>query len=185
MAETHMPKRNITRALIAASLVCAFPSVAEVVDSSASGFLTTNSAVIAAAPDKVYAALIQVGHWWDPEHTYSGDARNLTMEAKPGGCFCERIPGQGGIQHATVVYVASGKILRLNGALGPLQEFGVVGSLTWSLTKAGSGTQVTMNYSAGGYYRGGFQSVAPLVDSVLATQLRRLKEYIERPAVNR
>jgi hypothetical protein len=36
-----------------------------------------------------------------------------------------------------------------------------------------------MTYVVGGYMRGGFEPVAKLVDGVLATQLQRLKQYIE------
>ena len=54
------------------------------------------------APPVVWAALADVGKWWDPEHTYSGDARNLTLEPFVRGCFCEKLSLYAGIEHATV-----------------------------------------------------------------------------------
>src|SRR5512134_3799150 len=70
---------------------------AEVVESASAGFATKSVVRIAAASDRVYGALVQdVGRWWDPAHTYSGDARNLSIDPRPGGCFCERLGDQGG-----------------------------------------------------------------------------------------
>ncbi|MNC89661.1 hypothetical protein D3C83_56330 [compost metagenome] len=65
------------------------------------------------------------------------------------------------------------------GALGPLQQDGVAGSLTWSLAADGAGTKVTQTYSVGGYHQGGFVELAPLVDQVMNTQLQRLQRFID------
>ena len=167
-------------ALLLAVLI--LPAIsAEVVDKSAAGFLVKNSATIAAPPAQVYAALVEkVGSWWDPMHTWSGKAENLSIAAKAGGCFCEALPRQGSVQHMTVVYAAPGEILRMVGALGPLQESGVTGTLTMALTKSDAGTLITMTYSAGGYYQGGLQALAAPVDQVLGAQLARLKNFVER-----
>ena len=73
-------------AILTAALVS--PSKAEVIESSETGFLTKNEALISAAPIKVYSALVeQIASWWDPAHTFSGDSRNLSIDPKPGGCF--------------------------------------------------------------------------------------------------
>ncbi len=67
---------------------------AAVVDSAQAGFLVRSEVVVHAAPDSVYRALTaRIGAWWDPEHTFSGDSRNLSLDATAGGCFCERLPG--------------------------------------------------------------------------------------------
>ena len=167
-----------------AGLLVAGAAAAAVVDSTSTGFLVRSEAVMKAAPDSVYRALTAgVASWWDPEHTWSGDARNLSLDATPGGCFCERLPG-GGVRHLIVVYAAPGRLLRLTGGLGPLQGAGVAGSLTFALSAAGAGTKVQMSYSVGGYFQGGLASLAPMVDAVLAGQLARLERYVEtgRPA---
>ena len=136
---------------------------------------------IAAPRPKVYDALAQsVGGWWDPQHTYSGDAKNLSIDPKPGGCFCERLVEQGGVQHAMVVLVIPGKTLRLVGGLGPLQDSGVQGSLTFDLAEREVGTDVSITYSVGGYRQGGLGALAPIVDTVLGTQLMRLKSFAEK-----
>lgn len=157
---------------------CASPLVAAVADLSANGFLLQDDATVKASPDRVFAGLVAVGSWWDPAHTYSHDSRNLTLEASPGGCFCEKLSA-GGVRHMVVVFASAPSTLRLSGALGPLQASGIAGSLTWTLSEAGSGTRVDLSYSVGGYMRGGFEKIAPVVDSVLRAQLARLKAFVE------
>jgi uncharacterized protein YndB with AHSA1/START domain len=157
------------------------PAFAEVVESSGAGFSLKSVVRIAGPSERVYAALAQdVGRWWDPEHTYSGDSRNLSIDPKPGGCFCERLADQGGVQHLSVVLVIPRQQLRFAGGLGPLQESGVTGSLTWDLASKDGGTEVTWTYVVGGFRPGGLQALASLVDSVLNAQLQRFKDFVER-----
>ena len=144
------------------------------------GFLVKFDVSINAPAAKVYDALVgQVGSWWDPQHTYSGDAKNLSLDARPGGCFCEKLPNGGGIEHARVIYVAPREVLRLSGALGPLQGSGVAGTLTWKLTSGTDNTRLQLSYSVGGFIDGGFEKIAPAVESVLRVQLDRLKQFAE------
>jgi uncharacterized protein YndB with AHSA1/START domain len=145
------------------------------------GFLVKFEVSINAPAAKVYDALVgQIGSWWDSEHTYSGDAKNLSIDARPGGCFCEKLPNGGGIEHARVIYVAPREVLRLSGALGPLQASGVAGTLTWKLISGTDNTRIQFSYSAGGFIDGGFEKIAPAVESVLRGQLERLKQFAER-----
>jgi uncharacterized protein YndB with AHSA1/START domain len=145
------------------------------------GFLVKFEVSINAPAAKVYDALVgQIGSWWDSEHTYSGDAKNLSIDARPGGCFCEKLPNGGGIEHARVIYVAPREVLRLSGALGPLQASGVAGTLTWKLISGTDNTRIQFSYSAGGFIDGGFERIAPAVESVLRGQLERLKQFAER-----
>ena len=158
----------------------ATPVRGEVIESTAAGFSVRNVASINAAPAKVYATLTdKVGGWWDPAHTFSHDARNLSVDAKPGGCFCERLPDGGGVQHMSVVYAAPGKLLRLTGAIGPLQEAALAGTMTWNLPQAGDGTRVELIYTVGGFRAGGFRDMPTVVDGVLRGQLARLKAFVE------
>jgi hypothetical protein len=103
----------------------------------------------------------------------------MTIDARAGGCFCEKLANGGSVQHMTVILAEPGKTLRMRGALGPLQEQAVVGTITWTLTEAGPRTRVEMTYVVGGYMRGGLEPVAKIVDTVLGTQVQRLKQYIE------
>jgi hypothetical protein len=130
------------------------------------------------APPAVWAALSDVAKWWDPEHTYSGDARNLTLEPIVRGCFCERLSLYSGIEHMSVVYAQPAKTLRLLGALGPLQEFGVNGSLTLQIDPAGGGSRITLTYNVGGYADRPLADWAPIVDEVLGGQLQRLGRFV-------
>jgi uncharacterized protein YndB with AHSA1/START domain len=160
-------------------LAVAGPATAEVKSATPNGFEVVSIATIAAAADRVYSALGEVGHWWSPSHTFSRDAANLSIELHAGGCFCERLKDGGSVQHLQVVYAAPGEGLRLRGALGPLQMEGVDGTLAWTLKPAEGGTSVTQSYVVGGYIRGGMEQWAPRVDRVLDEQLQRLKSFLE------
>ena len=167
---------------LAVALVALAPgaAVADVADSSAGGFTVKLTVSIQAAPDEVYRRLVRnVGEWWNPDHTYSHDARNLSIEEKAMGCFCEKLPGGGGVRHMEVLYVAPGKGLVMSGALGPLQSLAATGTLTVSLAAAGGGTQVSVTYSVAGYLPAGMNTWAGTVNGVLTEQFTRLKSYIE------
>lgn len=147
---------------------------------TSNGFLVKHQARVEASPGDVFEALVsRVGLWWDPAHTFSGDAGNLSIDARPGGCFCERFPDGGGVEHMRVVHVAPGELLRMSGALGPLQAFGLAGSLTWKVTGSEDGTTIELSYSVGGFMEGGFERVAPAVEAVLGEQLQRLALFVD------
>jgi uncharacterized protein YndB with AHSA1/START domain len=147
---------------------------------TATGFLVNLEATVNAPRAKVYDVLVgQVGSWWNPEHTYSHDAKNLSIDPRPGGCFCEKLPNGGGVEHLRVVYVAPREVLRLSGGLGPLQASGLAGSMTWKLTGGAENTRVELSYSVGGFIQGGFEKIAPAVESMLNDQLNRLKLFVE------
>ena len=121
----------------------------------------------------------RVGEWWDPQHTFSGDAKNLSIDPRPGGCFCESLPSGGGVEHLRVVHAAPGRMLRLSGGLGPLQAFGVAGSLTWKLEEADGATAVEVTYVVGGFMEGGLERIGAPVGAVIGEQLGRLKRFVE------
>jgi len=144
------------------------------------GFLVKFEVGVNAPASKVYDALVgQVSSWWNPEHTYSHDAKNLSIDARPDGCFCEKLPSGGGIEHLRVVYVAPPQVVRFSGALGPLQASGVVGSMTWKLAGGPDSTRLELSYSVGGFISGGFEKIAPAVEAMLREQLDRLKLFVE------
>ena len=150
---------------------------AEVVDSQPDGFEVSETVDIAAPVAKVWNAFGRIGGWWDPAHTFSHDAGNLSLDPTLGGCFCERLPGAGGVRHMQVIYVRPGEAMRLEGALGPLQATGAVGHMTVSFKEASGHTTVTMTYDVGGYVKGGLGNLAKPVDAVLGVQAARLKRY--------
>jgi uncharacterized protein YndB with AHSA1/START domain len=151
---------------------------AAVTDSTQTGFQIEQTVHIAAPPDAVYAALIVPAKWWSSNHTFSGSAGNLRLEARGGGCFCENWP-DGSVQHAVVVDAEPGKVLRLRGPLGPFQGHGVDSALTFTLKAADGGTDLMLDNSVGGYMKGGFGKWPGLADMMLAEQMFRLKQFVE------
>jgi hypothetical protein len=156
---------------------------ADIVDVSPSGFLMRHEVPVNASPDKAYAAFVsEIGEWWNGDHTYSRSAKNLSIDARPLGCFCEKLANGGGISHMMVVYVQPNNTIRMVGGLGPLQATGVSGSLTMRFIAPPAGTtgsKIEMSYSVGGYMQGGYEKIAPVVNSVMVEQLTRLKTYID------
>lgn len=165
--------------ILAAGLAVSAAAPADVVTADNAGFQIRNTLTIAGPPEKVYAALLKVGQWWNPEHTWSGKSANLRLQARAGGCFCEKLDGGGSAQHMVVIYASPGHELRLNGALGPLQTEAATGVLTLSLNPKDAGTELTETYTVGGWTKGGWAAWAPDVDAVLLDQVIRLKTYVE------
>jgi uncharacterized protein YndB with AHSA1/START domain len=173
---------TIRALLIIALSALAGAARCEVVDSQADGFTARETATIKSPPQKVWNVLIRPAAWWSAAHTFSHDARNLTLEAKPGGAWMESLPGGGGVRHMVVVYIDPPSTLRLEGALGPMQAMGVVGHLTFTLKPNGGSTDITAVYDAGGHEPGGMTSLAPVVDRVIGEQLAGLKTAVEAGA---
>ena len=169
----------VCAAVLAAGLMAAIPAPAAVNDVSATGFTIVETAEISASPDQVYRALATPSRWWNSEHTFSGDAANLSLDPRAGGCWCETLPGGGSTQHMVVVNAMPGKMLRLRGGLGPLQAMAVDGVMTFALKPDGDKTRLTMSYAAGGYSKGGFSDIASAVDGVLGEQVLRLQLFVE------
>jgi uncharacterized protein YndB with AHSA1/START domain len=169
---------TLALALVAA-LAAAGPAAAEVVDSADHGFITRNAVTVSATAAEVYAALAEVGSWWHPSHTFTTDAANLSLEARPQGCFCEKLPDGGGVRHMTVVAAMPGRLLRLRGGLGPLQGEAVSGTLTWEIGQEGEATTITATYAVHGYVAGGLAGWAGPVDGVIRQQVERLGRWVD------
>ncbi|MDX1555778.1 MAG: SRPBCC domain-containing protein [Xanthomonadales bacterium] len=153
---------------------------AEVKAVSANGFTVQHSIATPASPDDAFQAMTRIGQWWNPDHSWSGQAENLYMDARPGGCFCERLP-DGGVEHLRIVYLAPGKEIRFDGALGPLQSMAVNGRMIWTIATGDDSTSITFTYHVMGFMDGGFEGLAPAVDGVIAEQLDRLGAFLSPP----
>jgi len=186
------PIKPSFRTFMRASLVCTMfaalvsaPVRNEVISSSAIGFVLQHSAEVAATPANAYRVAVRdIGRWWDKGHTYSGHSANPRLEAKAGGCLCERLDRGGSVQHLEVVYVQPGQTLRLIGGLGPLQELAAQGALTWQFKALdGDRTRITWTYRVTGVDAATSASLAPAVDQVIGTQIARLGGFIgtEKP----
>ena len=169
--------------IIVAAILCLLAplsSVADVVDSAGNGFTVKITTEIHAAPAEVYNKLVHnVGDWWSADHTFSGDSHNLSIEEKTTGCFCEKLANGGGVRHAEVMMFAPGKALVLSGAFGPFQKLGAAAALSFVITPTADGSKLELDYAVGGYMPGGFDAVAPMVNSVLTEQVTRLKNLVE------
>lgn len=167
----------------AAATLSPLPAAAKVAQVAANGFVIRHLAEVSASVEETWAVLLKPSVWWDGTHTWSGDAANLTLDARAGGCFCEILPAtasskagsRGSVEHMRVVYVERPRALRMVGALGPLQADAATATLTIQLkANPKGGTQILLEYVVGGYTRTPFDKLAPAVDSMLAGQVGSL-----------
>jgi hypothetical protein len=171
-----MPMRErlaMAALVIAAGVHVSAGTYAEVTASAPNGFTLKHEVVVPVAPGLAWEQLVRIAEWWDPAHTYGGDASQLSLALEPGGCWCERLPDGGFVEHLRVVYAQPGRQLRFSGGLGPLQSFGVAGAMNFALEAVGTGTRVTLTYAVGGYAALGLEGLAKQVDGVLAQALAR------------
>lgn len=175
---------------IAAMLVaaCAFPApaVAEVRSSGPSGFELEHRTDTRLESAQLYRLVTDIGRWWSSDHTYSGNAANLSLAVQPGGCWCEKLPNGGGVEHMRVAYVEPGKKLVLTGSLGPLLYEATSGVMQWTVQpREGGGSTLVMNYRVAGFHKGDGARLAPLVDQVLGAQVKSLHKFAEDLAIRR
>lgn len=174
-------KSAMKTAILAGALALAFVSDAaraEVVETGPSGFRLKHVAQVKAPPEAVFKALGEIGRWWSSDHTYSGKAANLTMPLNANACFCEALADGGGVRHGVVALVIPNQQLRIDAALGPLQDEGVAGAWSFQLKPKDGGTELTMTYHVGGA-RDFMTRFAPKVDEVMGDGFRRLTRYVE------
>lgn len=157
-----------------AAALAAGSAGAEVKAAAPDGLIIQIKGEVALTREAAWARLLQVGSWWSKEHTYSGDASNMTIDAVSGGCWCEIWEG-GEVEHGRVIYVAPNQAIRLSAALGPLQDLGVNAALTFTLSNgsAPGKTAITLDMRAVGSSLSGMDKMASGVDGVLAEQIRR------------
>ncbi len=166
------------RAIFGASfLFIAAPAQAEVVSANAHGFEVRHTIQTVIPQAAAFDAFGQISQWWSKDHTYSGDPANLSLSLNPGGCFCERLPGGGGVEHLKVAFVVPGERVVLTGSLGPLLCEATIGVMDVKVERIAGGSRVTMNYRAAGFANGGAEKMAPLVDQVLGEQIARFRKY--------
>lgn len=177
----------IRAASLASLAVAAAPLHAEVVETTADRFVTRDTASVKATPLATWLALTKPGEWWNSQHSWSGDAKNMTLTPQGGGCFCERIPVgdsgnssamEGSARHAEVLQAFPMKVLRMRGGFGPLQGEPANGVLTITLKEVPGGTRILWEYNVGGPMRYKIAEIAPAVDGVMTEQLKRLQAHL-------
>ena len=165
--------------LIAIALL-ASPASAEVVSSNGHGLHVRQTVRLVVPQQSAYASFSNIGGWWDNDHTYSGAGSNMSLAVAPGGCFCERVPEGGGIEHMRVTYVKPGERIVLTGSLGPLLYEATSGVMDLQFKRIAGGAEVVMDYKAAGFANADAQKFAPLVDQVLAEQMKRFREFARK-----
>lgn len=166
---------------IALAAFLAIPSIAEakVLAQGATGFVVEHKVELKTDAKAAYDAFIKVGSWWSSSHSFSGDAKNLTIDTKLGGCWCEALPNGGFVKHMDVVHAAPGSMLVFSGGLGPLQFMGVAGSMVVTFKNAKGVTTVTMRYDVGGRDDKDFEDISKGVDGVIAEQFARYAKFAD------
>lgn len=148
---------------------------AEVLEKSGNGFIIQSSAQVKKTPAEAWQQFLNIADWWDADHSWFGDAKNFSIAAKVGGCFCE-VDGERQVEHMRVSFVDPNNEIRLLGGLGPLQMMAVHGAMSWKfVTLPSGGTEIVQRYSVSGYMKGGLDQLAGVVDAVQTSQLQRLQ----------
>jgi uncharacterized protein YndB with AHSA1/START domain len=157
-------------------------AAAEVSVKGPTGFVVQQRVDVPVSPQRAYEAFTRIADWWSGSHSFSGDAKNITLDVKPGGCWCEALPQGGFVRHMELVHAAPGSRLVFSGGLGPLQSMGVAGAMTVTFEPVASvnSTRVTLRYDVGGRDDKGFTDIAGLVDGVLGEQMTRYGAYAGR-----
>ena len=159
--------------LMASSVALSEPSAV-----SPAGFLVTQRHEVHASAQQVFEAIGRIGQWWNDAHTYSGHAANLSLDLVGGGCFCEKWDGNS-VQHAQVIQVRRGAVVRMQGGLGPLQPLPVNAVLTFAIATVADKTQLTVTYAVAGNADAALDKLAGPVDSVIGDATDRLVAYVE------
>jgi hypothetical protein len=161
------------------------PAFAEVKAASDTGFNSVHIATVNATPEEIWTRLLTPKDYWNKAHSWSGSTAGFYIDAQANGCFCElfqeadvngKLNAVGSVEHMRVLFAHPGKVLRMQGALGPLQSEAVIGTLTVAMepTKDKAGTRVSFSYVVGGYMRYTVSEIAPAVDKVLGEQFKNM-----------
>jgi hypothetical protein len=161
------------------------PAFAEVKPANSTSFLSSHKAEVKATSAELWKRLIAPKEWWNPDHSWSGSVAGFYMDAKAGGCFCElfqkkddkgKLQTTGSVEHMRVIFADPGKVLRMQGSLGPLQSEAVLGTLTVAIQELpdNKGSKISFNYMVGGHTRFPTDKLANAVDKMLAEQFARL-----------
>ena len=162
--------------IVALLFVLSFSSLAsaEVLSAGRSNFLLAHEATSSLAPEEVWDRLMEPAAWWDGEHTYSGDAANLSMGGKAGDYWREDWDG-GSVIHGQILTVKTGETLVLSAPFGPLQ--GTAANCVWTISLEpieGGGTRIRSKHVVVGPANLGMQELAEPVDFVMSNGIDRL-----------
>lgn len=162
-------------AVLAAGLaLVAAPATAEVVARGPDGFTLTFSTQLRASQADLSATVRDLPIWWDPAHTYTGEAASLSVAMTPGGCWCESLADGTRFEHGRVVLIAPDRIV-LRAPLGPLHAMATGAALTFSIAPDGANSRLSMDYVVEGPGAG---AMADPVDGVMGGAFDRLVHHL-------
>jgi uncharacterized protein YndB with AHSA1/START domain len=172
---------NRTALAMSIALLLPLTAAAEVKQSAADGAIIVHRFQVSASPDAAWSALTHPERWWPADHTWSGSATNMRLRAEAGACFCENWD-QNSAEHGRVIMALPGKLLRINGSLGPLQEMAVTGVLSIQLAAKDGGTEATVTYRLSGDASHKLDAFIPVVDKVVGQQFGSFASFASSPA---
>lgn len=151
---------------------------AEVIRSAPDGFEVKVEMEVDANKAATYEQFLRVYEWWDGDHSWFGKASGFSLDARAGGCFCE-VDGDKSVMHMQVSFVDPGNRVAMIGGLGPLQDLGLYGAMSWTFEPVSEEkTKVVHVYRVMGYYPDGLEELAVAVDQVQTIQVSRLAAKI-------
>jgi uncharacterized protein YndB with AHSA1/START domain len=156
----------------------AAPACAEIVARSENAFTLSFERTVTASPAAILEAVAQPARWWSSAHTYSGDAANITVDLRPGGCWCEALPG-GGVKHGEAVLVwPAQSMVRFEAPFGPLQAMGADAVLTmsWAAIEGQTTRRLRWTFVVSGPETG---AMADPVHAVMDEQFGRLAAALD------
>lgn len=165
------------KALIAAAALAlvAAPAAAEIVSRSENAFTLRYAIGAEIDPGDIPGAMEDVGQWWDDAHTYSGDAKNITVDLTPGGCWCEKLEDGTDFDHGRTVSVAPDRIV-FEAPFGPLRGKTTKAELAVTWPGVNRGWEPTWTFTVEGP---GVGAMADAVDGVMQAGYRRWLHYLE------
>jgi len=167
-----------------ATLLSAFLALttahADIVESSDAHYVLKHEATSTLAPDALWRRLVDPASWWHPDHTYSGDPGNLSLDVRAGGLWLERWDG-GSMVHGSILYLDNGKSMRLYAPFGPLQGLGVYTVWTITISADGSGSKVVFDEISHGAPSADLDELAKAVDFVKSEAISRLVATPQAP----
>ncbi len=161
-------------------LFTATASQAEVTEVSEQHFVININTTIDVPSSEAYDQFVQIGEWWQDSHTWFGDASKMIIEAKAGGCFCER-NGEQQALHMTISQINPSKSVNMTGGLGPLSSLAVNGYMTWNFEATEDNrTNLKLNYRVTGFVNQKTEDWAKAVDGVLMQQVEKLTDKLNK-----
>ena len=165
---------HLFRILLSATILgLSMPAYAEIISASDTHFVLRHEATDARSAEDLWERLINPASWWHPDHTYSGDAANLSLDPRAGGLWRESWDG-GSVAHGEVLLVETGKMLRMNAPFGPLQGVGAYTIWTITITPDGDASRVVFDEVSTAPAGTGMDELAEAVDFVKTEAISRL-----------